>query len=110
MTMLTVGFRNLCGPTLADDMANQHSLSTDITLDSVPFHSFSKLWHFDFQMKYNLFFHLKRGLWTTNVQSSSLSPYHWYVLLWLTLLVEDVNDCFLDICAVSSLPYDCVAY
>ncbi len=30
----------------------------------------SRLWDLDFQMKYKIYFHLKRGLWTTEQQSS----------------------------------------
>jgi len=41
-------------------------------------------------------------LWTASFFSNDL--------LWLTLLVEGVNDCLLDNCQVSSLPHDCVAY
>ncbi len=43
-------------------------------IDSVPLHSSSRLWDLDFQMKCKMFFHLKRGLWTTEQQSSYFSP------------------------------------
>ncbi len=35
------------------------------SLDSVPLHSSSRLWDVDFQMKCNIYFYLKRWLWTT---------------------------------------------
>ncbi len=44
---------------------------TSSNMDSVPLHSSSRLWDLDFQMKCNIYFHLKRGLWTTEQQSSS---------------------------------------
>ncbi len=47
---------------------------TSSNLDSVPLHSSSRLWDLDLQMKYNIYFHLKRGLWTTEQQSSYFSP------------------------------------
>ncbi len=47
---------------------------TSSNMDSVPLHSSSRLWDLDFQMKYKIYFHLKRGLWTTEQQSSSFSP------------------------------------
>ncbi len=37
---------------------------TSSNMDSVPLHSSSRLWKLDFQMKYKIHFHLKRGLWT----------------------------------------------
>ncbi len=40
---------------------------TSSNMDSVPLHSSSRLWDLDFQMKYNIYFHLKRGLWTTEL-------------------------------------------
>ncbi len=45
--------------------------------DYVPLHSSSRLWDIDFQMKCKIYFHLKRGLWTTEQQSS----YFTYFLL-----------------------------
>ncbi len=36
--------------------------------------SSSRLWDLDFQMKCKIYFHLKRGLWTTERQSSYFSP------------------------------------
>ncbi len=47
---------------------------TSSNMDSVPLHSSSRLWDLDFQMKCKIYFHLKRGLWTTEQQSSSFSP------------------------------------
>ncbi len=47
---------------------------TSSYMDSVPLHSSSRLWDLDFQMKCKIYFHLKRGLWTTGQQSSSFSP------------------------------------
>ncbi len=38
---------------------------TSSNMDSVPLHSSSRLWDLDFQMKFKIYFHLKRGLWTT---------------------------------------------
>ncbi len=43
---------------------------TSSNMDSVPLHSSSRLWDLDFQMKCKIYFHLKRGLWTTEQQSS----------------------------------------
>ncbi len=37
---------------------------TSSNIDSVPLHSSSRLWDLGFQMKCNIYFHLKRGLWT----------------------------------------------
>ncbi len=84
MAALTVDFRKHSGPTPADDMAaqiikygeNWTSSNMDSVEDSVPLHSSSRLWDLDFQMKCKINFHLKRGLWTTEQQSSFflLSP------------------------------------
>ncbi len=41
---------------------------TSINMDSVPLHSSSRLWDLDFQIKRKIYFHLKRGLWTTEQQ------------------------------------------
>ncbi len=66
----------------ADDMAAQ--IITDcgnFTLDfkqlgfcASPVFLQTRLWDLDFQMKCKIYFHLKRGLWTTEQQSSSFSP------------------------------------
>ncbi len=50
------------------------SLWTSSNMDSVPLHSSSRLWDLDFQMKCKIYFHLKRGLWTTEQQFSYFSP------------------------------------
>ncbi len=49
---------------------------TSSNMDSVPLHSSSRLWDLDFQIKCNIYFNLKRVLWTTEQQSSFflLSP------------------------------------
>ncbi len=47
---------------------------TSSNMDSVSLHSSSRLWDLDFQIKCKIYFHLKRGLWTTEQQSSSFSP------------------------------------
>ncbi len=47
---------------------------TSSNIDSVPLHSSSRLWDLDFQIKCKIYFHLERGLWTTEQQSSSFSP------------------------------------
>ncbi len=46
---------------------------TSSNMDSVPLHSSSRLWDLDFQIKCNIDFHLKRGFWTTEQQSSYFS-------------------------------------
>ncbi len=63
MAALTVDFRKHSGPTPADDMAAQ--IITDCGN-----------WDHDFQIKCKIYFHMKRGLWTTEHQYSSflLSP------------------------------------
>ncbi len=43
-------------------------------IDSMPLHSSSRFWDLDFQMKCKIYFHLKRGLWTTEQQTSYFSP------------------------------------
>ncbi len=43
---------------------------TSSYMDSVPLHSSSRLWDLDFQIKCKMYFHLKRGLWTSKKQSS----------------------------------------
>ncbi len=69
MAALTVDFRKHSGPTPADDMAAQSSLTVELhtglqvtwilCLSTLPPDSGS--W---FQMKCKIYFHLKRGLWT----------------------------------------------
>ncbi len=46
---------------------------TSSNMDSVPLLSSSRLWDPDLQIKCNIYFHLKRGLWSTEQQSSSSS-------------------------------------
>ncbi len=43
---------------------------TSSNMDSVSLQSSSRLWDLDFQIKCNIYFHLKRGLWNTEQQSS----------------------------------------
>ncbi len=89
MAALTVDFRKHSGPTPADDMAAQ--IITDcgnFTLDFKQ-HGFCASPLFlqtlgpCFQMKCKIYFHLKRGLWTTEQQSSSFSPQPRLVALFL---------------------------
>ena len=47
---------------------------TSSNKDSVPLHSSSRLWDLSFQMTCKNYFHLKRGLWTTEQQPTSFSP------------------------------------
>ncbi len=66
MAALTVDFRKHSGPTPADDMAAQiitdcGNLTLDFMQHSVPLNSSSRLWDLDFQIKCNIYFHLKRG-------------------------------------------------
>ncbi len=100
------------------------SHGTSSNMDSVPLHSSSRLWDLDFQMKCKIYFHLKRGLWTTEQQSNFFLSVNfacnmlWYSTpwtappfsndpLWLTLFVEGINDRLLDHCQVSSVPHYC---
>ncbi len=46
---------------------------TSSNMDSVSLHSSSRLWDPNFQMKCKMYFHLKRGLWSTEQQSSYVS-------------------------------------
>ncbi len=78
MAALTVDFRKHSGPTPADDMAAQ--IITDCGNFTLDFnqHGFcaSRLFLQTlgpcFQMKCKIYFHLKRGLWTTGQQSRGL--------------------------------------
>ncbi len=47
---------------------------TSSNMDSVSLLSSSRLWDLDFQIKCQIYFHLERGLWSTEQQSSSSSP------------------------------------
>ncbi len=79
MAALTVEFRKHSGPTPADDMAAQ--IITDCGNFTLDFRQhgfcaspvFLQTWDLDFQIKCKMYFHLKRGLWTTDQQSSSIS-------------------------------------
>ncbi len=57
-------------------LTSETSHLTSSNMDSVPLQSSSRLQspEIDFQMKCYFYFHLKRGLWTTEQQSSSFSP------------------------------------
>ncbi len=52
------------------------------SLDSVPLHSSSRLWDLDFQMKSKIYFHLKRGLWTTEFFFSTAQVRCFWRYLW----------------------------
>ncbi len=52
-----------CQPKSSLTVETSHWTSSN--MDSVPLHSSSRLWDLDFQMKCKIYFHLKRGLWTT---------------------------------------------
>ncbi len=88
MAALTVDFRKHSGPTPADDMAAQ--IITDcgnFTLDFkqhgfCALHSSSRLWDLDFQMKCKIYFHLKRGLWTTELFFSTAQVRRFWCCLW----------------------------
>ncbi len=79
MAALTVDFRKHSGPTQADDMAAQ--ISTDCGNFTLDFKQhgfcasplFLQTLGLDFQMKCKIYFHLKRGLWTIEQQSSFFS-------------------------------------
>ncbi len=55
---------------------------TSSNMDSVPLHSSSRLWDLDFQMKWKIFFHLKRGLWTTEFFFSTAQVRPFWCCLW----------------------------
>jgi len=58
-------FRKHNGPTPADDMAAQIITNCgNFTLDFNN-NTSSRLWDLDFQMRCKMYFHLERGLWTT---------------------------------------------
>ncbi len=62
-------------------------------MDPVPLLSSSRLWDLGFQMRCKIYFHLKRGLWTTEQQSKVAwcSPFPedvwawWLLMHWLQL-------------------------
>ncbi len=55
---------------------------TSSNMDSVPLHSSSRLWDLDFQMKCKIYFHLKRGLWTTELFFSTAQVRRFWCCLW----------------------------
>ncbi len=55
---------------------------TSSNMDSVPLHSSSRLWDLDFQMKCKIYFHLKRGLWTTEFFFSTAQVRRFWCCLW----------------------------
>ncbi len=55
---------------------------TSSNMDSVPLHSSSRLWDLDFQMKCKIYFHLKRGLWTTELFFSTAQVRCFWCCLW----------------------------
>ncbi len=79
MAALTVDFKNTVDQHQQMTWQPKSSLTvetshwTSINMDSVPLHPSSRLWDLDFQMKLKIYFHLKRGLWTTEQQSSFFS-------------------------------------
>ncbi len=88
MAALTVDFRKHSGPTPADDMAAQ--IITDcgnFTLDFKQ-HGFCASPLFlqtlgpCFQMKCKIYFHLKRGLWTTELFFSTAQVRRFWRCLW----------------------------
>ncbi len=67
---------------------------TSSNMDSVPLHSFSRLWDLDFQIKCKIYFHLKRGLWTTEQQSSFFLHSPGKTLLMLSLVQKWLGSPF----------------
>ncbi len=55
---------------------------TSSNMDSVPLHSSSRLWDLDFHMKCKIYFHLKRGLWTTEFFFSTAQVRRFWRCLW----------------------------
>ncbi len=55
---------------------------TSSNMDSVPLHSSSRLWDLDFQMKCKIYFHLKRGLWTTELFFSTAQVRCFWCCFW----------------------------
>ncbi len=55
---------------------------TSSNMDSVPLHSSSRLWYLDFQIKCKIYFHLKRGLWTTELFLSTAQVRRFWCCLW----------------------------
>ncbi len=55
---------------------------TSSNMDSVPLHSSSRLWDLDLLMKCKIYFHLKRGLWTTEFFFSTAQVRRFWRCLW----------------------------
>ncbi len=55
---------------------------TSSNMDSVPLHTSSRLWDLDFQIKCKIYFHLKRGLWTTEFFFSTAQVRCFWRCLW----------------------------
>ncbi len=55
---------------------------TSSNMDSVPLHSSSRLWDLDFQINCKMYFHLKRGLWTTELFFSTAQVRRFWCCLW----------------------------
>ncbi len=67
---------------------------TSSNMESVPLHSSSRLWDLDFQMKCKIYFHLKRGLWTTEQQSVPFLHSPGKMLLTLSLVQKWLGSPF----------------
>ncbi len=67
---------------------------TSSNVDSVPLLSSSRLWDLDIQMKYKIYFNLKRGLWTTEQQASSFLFSPRKILLTMFLLQKWLGSPF----------------
>ncbi len=88
MAALTVDFRKHSGPTPADDMAAQ--IITDCGNFTLDFKQhgicasplFLQTLGPCFQMKCKIYFHLKRGLWTTELFFSTAQVRHFWRCLW----------------------------
>ncbi len=98
---LRVDFRKHSGPTPADDMAAQ--IITDCGNFTLDFKQhgfcasplFLQTLGLNFQMKCKIYFHLKRGLWITEQQSSSFLHSPGKVLLTLSLVQKWLGSLFL---------------
>ncbi len=88
MAALTVDFRKHSGPTPADDMAAQ--IITDCGNSTLDFKQhgicasplFLQTLGPCFQMKCKIYFHLKRGLWTTELFFSTAQVRRFWRCLW----------------------------
>ncbi len=63
---------------------------TSSNMDSVPLHSSSRLWDLDFQIKSKIYFHLKRGLWTTEFFFSTAQVRRFWCCLWFRSVLVDL--------------------